>query len=115
MARALLLLVAPLLGACDDYVLPSSCGEERSAAVIRLEGAVEDGEAAFVGSCAPCHDLAGDEAKVGPALRPIVPEATDEELVTIMACGFVSMPPSNVDDQQAADVLAWLRDTFGGG
>jgi mono/diheme cytochrome c family protein len=39
---------------------------------------------------------------------------TDEAILTIVLDGVGAMPAQNVDDQEAADLLAWLRAEFSG-
>jgi mono/diheme cytochrome c family protein len=110
------LLCLVLLTACDDYVLQrgSGGGTDRIDTILGLTGDAGAGDAAFTGKCLACHDKAGEADKVGPALGPLVPTLADDELVGVMVDGSGSMPPANVDDQDAADILAWLRQQFGG-
>lgn len=113
--------LAPLLLlACnDDYLLPSGGGgggdTERVDAILALTGDADAGGTLFDDDCAICHDATGESDSVGPALKPWMQTAADADTVGIMIGGQGSMPAQDLTDQEAADVLAWLKATFGGG
>lgn len=80
---------------------------------LTLEGDATAGATVFADTCAVCHGESG-EGGTGPALTDEVPEKSDEELVDIIRNGYEEMAPVDLEDQEIADVLAYLRDTFGG-
>ena len=109
------LLVAGLLGlaACSDK------GSDTGA----LTGDASAGATEFSNVCAVCHGADGTgETGVAPSLVDAVPEYThDSELSDIILNGFdeanpdyPTMPPQDLTDQQVADVIAYLRETFPG-
>jgi mono/diheme cytochrome c family protein len=72
----------------------------------------------YVQHCASCH---GDD---GTLRKPIievdsanlnfrVPELQDEELVEVIQKGFQAMPPLGLEEEEALDIVAWLRTKFG--
>ena len=69
----------------------------------------------YASTCADCHGADGGGTSRGPALAEEVREESDEDLVDQIVNGGGDMPPQDVSDQEAADVLAFLRETFGGG
>ena len=89
-------------------------GADRIDTILGLEGDATEGEALFDARCLACHDKAGLVDKAGPALAPLVPELADDELVDVMINGKPPMPAVSLEDQGAADVLAFLRASFGG-
>ncbi|MCB9680999.1 MAG: cytochrome c [Alphaproteobacteria bacterium] len=114
-----LLVVATLsLAACDDdYLLPTVDTEvvaDRTDTILALSGTATDGAAVFTASCEQCHDAAGDQAKVGPALRPYMASAEDATIANLVLAGVPpSMPSfSTLLDQDVADLIAWLHDSF---
>ncbi len=114
--RPVLLVALTLLAGCDDYVLDTTGGGgsgSRSDAVLALTGDAATGEVVFDTHCAACHDKAGVTGKVGPALGGVVPGAEDAALVSTVLDGKDSMPAQNIpDDQDVADLLAWMRATW---
>lgn len=78
------------------------------------------GAAVFKSTCAEakCHgpDGSGSDPKSDAAdLADEVPEKTDAELESIITEGFALMPAqSALSDQDVADVIAYLRQEFGG-
>ena len=95
-------------------VLPA-CGSSSEAveAVMALTGEVASGELLYLENCADCHleDGSGDR---GPSLIFHVPKHPDRYLVRLILDGKGDMPAFNeLADQDIADVLAYLRGTFG--
>lgn len=73
---------------------------------------IEDGGRAFRDSCANCHgpdgdEIAGIDLGRGQFRRPL----SNDELIRIIRNGIAStpMPPSNVSEEQAARIVAYLR------
>lgn len=83
------------------------------ASVLELEPDPGCGEALYEARCAACHGAAGEGTDAGPALGDHVPYHSDLELVVVLTQGSGDMPPSELGNQQIADVLGWLRQTFG--
>jgi mono/diheme cytochrome c family protein len=77
-----------------------------------LVGDPERGEPSFALRCATCHGPGG-RGGLGPDLAPLVPMRTDVELWETITNGVGSMPPVRLDsDQEAVDLVAWLRVEF---
>lgn len=114
--RSALLVALTLLAGCDDYVLltPSGSGSgNRSDAILALTGDPATGDVVFDDHCVACHDKAGAAAQVGPALDGVVPGAEDAALVSTILDGKDAMPAQNIpDDQDVADLLSWMRQTW---
>lgn len=78
-----------------------------------VDPAVARGAAVFRRYCAPCHGARGTGTGDGPDLRREVPASTDGEIARILRDGGRAMPVVPIDDAQRADVLAYVRATFG--
>ncbi len=112
-ALALAAATAALPGCGDDLVLPGPTGgSDRVDVILVLTGDVAAGSSAFDAHCVVCHVKDGQAPFVGPALAAVVPDLSDRQLIDLMLVGIGSMPPTNLDDQEAADLLAWLVDSF---
>ena len=112
----------PLLLACtaspiDETGTPQeqTCtydtGEDESA--LSLEGDPDCGAEIFSTDCTGCHGAAGEGTEQGPELAEHVVSHTDAELLAVLVIGTDTMPPSGLTQQGYADVLSWLRLTFG--
>jgi mono/diheme cytochrome c family protein len=93
----------------------AACGVSSEAveAVMALTGEVAAGELLYLENCADCHleDGSGDR---GPSLIFHVPKHPDRYLVDLILGGKGDMPAfDELGDQDVADVLAYLRGTFG--
>ena len=101
------------LTACSDKGGDDTSGSGGYDDILALTGDSAAGADVFASSCAACH---GDDGVSGasPARDGEVPEKSDEELLGIILEGYDDMPAQDLTDQEAADVLAYLRDTFGG-
>lgn len=79
-----------------------------------LTGDPDAGAEVFSSTCAVCHgaDGSGIEGS-GSDLNEEVPEFSDAELENIIQNGYEEMPPQGLTDQELADVIAYLRETFG--
>jgi mono/diheme cytochrome c family protein len=93
----------------EDAVAP------RVEAVLMLEGDAASGEALFGETCFTCHGADGAGTDRAPSLYDRVPMRPDESLVRTLVQGRGAMPDwgETFDDGQLADLLAYLRATFG--
>ena len=96
-----------------------ACGTQddpKITAILDLTGDATAGADVFARTCGQgaCHGADGSSGTEGVDLAEHVPEHTDYELVDFMLYGVEEMAPVEVTDQEAADVLAYLRATFGG-
>jgi cytochrome c551 len=76
-----------------------------------------NGATLYSNSCEGCHGADGTlgvDIGGSPAadLNVEVPEQSDDELTNVMIDGFGNMPSQFTDPQDAADCLAYLRETF---
>jgi len=79
------------------------------------------GEALFNGytkssvKCFECHDGTGRGTKWGPALATRVPKRTDDQIAATIRTGKGKMPSfaSKLTDAEIAELVTWLRGTFG--
>jgi mono/diheme cytochrome c family protein len=109
--RALISVLLVACVACDD----GSAASDEVNAVLDLTGDATAGADVFAGSCgaSTCHAADGSGGD-GVDLREHVPEHSDEQLVELMIHGEGEMPATGLSAQETADVLAYLRETFGG-
>lgn len=112
----LTLCAALLLPACNDGEDDDDGGTidpARIEAILALPGDVTAGEAVFARcAAASCHGPDGNSGSGSP-LSDEVPDLSDEGLVDVVLGGEEAMPPQALTDQEMADVLAYLRETFG--
>jgi mono/diheme cytochrome c family protein len=83
---------------------------------LELDGDATAGGKIFETTCgtAQCHGPDGSGGSTNAEdLRKVVPLLTDVFIVTVMTDGYLVMPPQRLEDQQMADVLAYLRATWG--
>jgi mono/diheme cytochrome c family protein len=77
------------------------------------------GEERYTLFCASCHgaDGAAGVQVSGVAatdLARVIPSLSDSTLLSVMQDGSGAMPPQRLDDADAADLVAYLRQAFGG-
>lgn len=114
--RSLLILALPaalLLPACDSD--DGDDGGSRNDDIKALTGDAAAGEAVFTqGTCGSmgCHGADGVSG-TAPSLADVVAGHSDDELINAVLDGSGTMPPNDLEDQEMADVLAWMRQTFG--
>ncbi len=82
-----------------------------------LTGDATAGAEAYAGSCEGCHGADGTlgvEIGGSPSsdLNVEVPEKSDAELTDIILNGYDNMPAQSLSEQEAADCVAYLRETF---
>lgn len=124
-------LLFPLLSACG--VAPSDPATDAATSVDALAAAPVDavstdaprdvprdvdptvtrGAAVYRAWCAHCHGARGAGSGDGPDLRREVPATTDDDIRRALREGGRMMPVVPIDDDQRADVFAYLRATFG--
>ena len=79
---------------------------------LALTGDSMAGETVFANNCSGCH-AADATGNIGPDLTAAAPTLSDEDIVLTIADGSGNMNPIAISDQEIADVLAWLRASFG--
>jgi mono/diheme cytochrome c family protein len=107
-------------GGDDETTSGGSCGATEAAAITSKTGAVATGTSGYASAgCADatsCHGPSGNDGNANAGDLPsLVPTLTDDQIATAIRCGKGSMAPlstSAVSDQQAADIIAYLRQTF---
>jgi len=101
------LLSLPLLSACGD----KDDDDDGYDDILALDGDIAAGETVYSSSCSGCHGADG-EGVSGPALAGHL--HGESEILEIVFNGEGTMPPVNLTDQEAADLLAYLYDAFDG-
>ena len=71
------------------------------------QGDAANGESIVNTRCMGCHGGNPSIENAG--------SMTDDELRNLFANGKGGMPPQNLNDQEVLDVIAYLRETYGGG
>lgn len=98
----------------------SACAEDRATTILGLTGDPTAGEAVYTANCASCHGASGlgvddpdTTTLTGPNLTEAAGEAgEDAEFVDIILYGQGDMTAFEtvLDDQEIADVLAYMHD-----
>lgn len=101
-------------------LLACGSGEDTRSKYGLPEGDATAGAEIYAANCESCHGEDGAQGtQVGgvPAtdLGSIVPDVDDDRLYEIITEGYGEMPPVSLDEQQAADCIAYLRQQFAGG
>jgi mono/diheme cytochrome c family protein len=102
-----------------------ACGTEgpsgdRASTIADLDGDVASGEAVYTANCAVCHlaDGTGEtNGGVGDDLVQALAEGDDDlEYIEVIINGEGEMTAfgDSLDDQEIADVIAYMNDAFGG-
>lgn len=74
------------------------------------------GATLFSQRCVACHGEDGTQGTNGAADLPVVvPTLTDAEIADVLENGKGDMPAQTDDPQEIADLIAYLRQEFGGG
>ena len=100
---------AQMLNACGSVVDPQRIND-----ILTLDGNPSQGAVLYAGQCQLCHGQDGSGGVIGPDIRQEVPLKTDQELLTLFIGGQGNMLPIPLTDQQYADVLTYVRETFSG-
>jgi mono/diheme cytochrome c family protein len=75
-----------------------------------------DGAIVYTATCATCHGASGGGIVEDAAdLRVRVPAMTDEQIEANILNGTDLMDPVDLTEDEIADVIAYLRETFPGG
>jgi mono/diheme cytochrome c family protein len=104
-------LFVGLLGCTDKG---GDTGGEGDGDGTALVGDAANGATIYASTCASCHGVDGVGGASGPSLVAYVPAASDADLTGIVDNGKGSMPDMGLSAQEVADVVAYLRETFGG-
>lgn len=109
----LALLGLPFFVACGDKDTDDTGdgGGDVVDQILALEGDATAGEAAFATNCSGCHGADGNSGSA-PMLSDVAPGLDDAGLVTVMIEGTGNMPAIDLENQDAADILAFVRATF---
>ena len=105
---------SPSTGGGDD----SDSDPHDKPPALLLDGDPSAGSKIFQETCgtAICHGPDGSGGSTNAEdLSIVVPKLTDAEIVDRMTNGYLVMPPQQLEDQQMADVLSYLRQQWGGG
>lgn len=97
------------------FLLFSAAGCGAYSDILALDGDATVGATVYADNCASCHASDGTGG-TGPDLTAHVGHHSESELVTVIAEGDGVMPAfaSTLTDQEIADVLAFLVDSWGG-
>ena len=95
-----------------SIALTLGCSEPRDPEkVLALQGTVERGEPQFQMTCARCHGEVGGGGPRAPALSAIS-RLSDRDIADAILNGRGAMRGTRLNEQQARDVLAFLRQRF---
>jgi mono/diheme cytochrome c family protein len=90
-----------------------ACGDKDGDSAAAATGDAANGATLYSSNCAGCHGADGTGVS-GPDLTSgLVSGMTDDQISDVIANGVGSMPAVLSDDQEIADVLAYLRQEWG--
>ena len=102
--------------AAIDACAPSEAQANATVFELIEEGGDPDcGAEIYAGACASCHAEDGSGTSDQTDLRMHVPTMSDVELIGVIVAGSDEMPPSGLAPFDTAQVVAWLRVSFGEG
>ena len=93
-----------------DHCDSDSC--EGETGVSGLVGDVERGAQVFAENCMRCHGQYGSGRELMPAMNLLMENSSDADLAEVIVEGTDHMPPQDLNEQEVADVIAYLRDLF---
>ena len=102
--------ISILATACGPVVDPQQIND-----ILALTGDSDNGLLLYRSQCQLCHGVDGSGGVIGPDIRDATATYTDEALLTLFIGGRGNMLPITFTNQQFADVLVYVRATFGGG
>tara|TARA_B100001964_G_C14086501_1_gene532792 strand:+ start:318 stop:698 length:381 start_codon:yes stop_codon:yes gene_type:complete len=112
------LLVIPACGSESDgdSDTGTDTGGVSVADIAALTGDATAGETVYTNSCAFCHTATGAENGSTPALTDRVSALSRDAMIENVLTGQGSMPgfASTLENQQIADVVAYVQGAFGG-
>lgn len=109
--RPLLALAATALALAVGASVACGPDPDRIDRVLALSGTASSGAAVYTRACANCHDADGNGTS--QPMSTLVP-AEDEQGLAQVVAGGNHVPASAVTDQEAADLIAYLRQTWPG-
>jgi cytochrome c5 len=77
-----------------------------------LEGRVDCGEEVYMLACANCHGVDGEGTPNGQGLIGHIQGHSDSDLIHSIVDGEGTMPPQDLESQEVADVIAYMRVSF---
>ena len=90
-----------------------ACAEPRPIDPVQaLDGSPARGEAQYQMVCAQCHGASGHGVGRSPALTERAPHRDDASILYTMLNGRGAMRGIRLSDQEASDILAYLRVRF---
>jgi mono/diheme cytochrome c family protein len=97
----------------------AACGDNGGDSASDLVGNADDGAKVFAATCAQsnCHGPDGtgsDPSSDADDLNKVVPGLSDAEIESRVTHGFGLMAPVGLNPQETADVIAYVRQEFGG-
>jgi mono/diheme cytochrome c family protein len=105
-------------GSVIDTQTPEPTTGQRVKSVLSLTGDVTTGETVYYSYCAFCHGADGTGIASGAAdLNVALLKLTDDQIALTILEGKGNMDAyaSTLDDQQVADVMAYIKATFAAG
>jgi hypothetical protein len=93
----------------DDCALPE---ESFDLPPQDLDGRVDCGEEIYINYCANCHGGQGQGTSNGQGLIGHIQGHSDVQLIQSIVYGEGTMPPMNLENQEVADVVAYMREYF---
>ncbi len=104
-------------GGDEDDTGGGTGGDDRAATILALNGDAASGATLFTSrgcSIDTCHGADGLSGMAMPSLDTSVMASEDAQIVNTFLNGKGGMPPqSSLSDQELADLLAYVSDTFG--
>ena len=76
-----------------------------------LHGDADEGASVYADTCAGCHGDDG-EGIYAPAMHDVVPHHSMDDIVDVVTNGSGDMAPALSDEQMAADVATFCRETW---
>lgn len=107
--RTILGLLPVMLFACGE----KAADADGDSGIRVADGDATNGAALYASSCAGCHGADGTGLSAPDLTTGLVASLSDAGLVDVIANGIGSMPAITSDDQEIADLVAYLRQEWG--